>query len=64
MTSTPENNDPLRNEALEGLKKQDIDSLITPDEIVFQQISEPEPTDPIGSEEWPGAPEKHHRHEK
>jgi hypothetical protein len=53
MTSTPETPDPLRNDALEDLKKQDVDKLITPDEIVFQNISRPEPTDAIGTEDWP-----------
>jgi hypothetical protein len=52
MTSTPETPDPLRNDALEDLKKQDVDKLIAPDEVVFQHISDPEPTDAIGSEEW------------
>lgn len=52
MTSTPDSTDPLRNDALEDLKKQDIDDLITPDEIVFQHISDPEPTDSIGEEDW------------
>jgi hypothetical protein len=52
MTSTPDSTDPLRNEALEDLKKQDIEDLITPDEIVFQHLSDPEPTDSIGEEDW------------
>lgn len=49
--STSETPDPLRNEALEDLKKQDIDKLITPDEIVFQGISDPQPTDAIEFED-------------
>jgi hypothetical protein len=53
MTTIPENNDPLRNDALEDLKKQDIDDLITPDEVVFQQISDPEPADAPGEMDGP-----------
>lgn len=49
--TTSETPDPLRNEALEDLKKQDIDKLITPDEIVFQGISDPQPTDAIEFED-------------
>jgi hypothetical protein len=45
MVSTPATPDPLHNEPLEELKGQDVDKLITPDEIVFQQISDPEPSD-------------------
>jgi len=48
--------DPLRNDALDELKKElaetGVDGLVTPDEVVFQQISDPQPTDSIGSEDW------------
>lgn len=64
MTTTPDAHDPLRNEALEDLKKQDIENLIAPDEVVFQQLSHPTPTDSIGSETWPGGAKKKHHDEK
>ncbi len=50
--STSDTPEPLRNDALEDLKNQNVDDLITPDEIVFRGITEPEPTDAIGSEDW------------
>ncbi|MFT4211777.1 MAG: hypothetical protein QM626_07865 [Microbacterium sp.] len=46
--TTPDAVDPLRNDALNELKSQDIEELIAPEEKLFQQISHPEPTDAIG----------------
>jgi hypothetical protein len=57
MTTTPDPTDALRNDALEDLKKQDIDKLITPDEVVFQQISDPEPSDAPGEADGPAEPD-------
>ncbi|WP_460775142.1 hypothetical protein [Microbacterium sp. GXF7504] len=54
--STSATPDPLHNEALDELKKElqekGVDGLVTPDEVVFQAISDPQPTDSIGSEDW------------
>ncbi len=51
--------DPLRNDALEQLKKdldeKGVEGLVVPDEVVLQHLSDPEPTDAIGSEDWDDA---------
>lgn len=58
MTTTPDPTDPLRNDALDDLKKQDIDELITPDEIVFEHLLEPEPSDAPGEMDGPAEPDQ------
>lgn len=48
--------DPIRNDALDELKKdlaeKGVEGLIVPDEVVLQHLSDPQPTDAIGSEDW------------
>jgi hypothetical protein len=50
MTATtpdqPENAD------LEELESESPEELVSPEEGVFQEVSDPHPTDGIGSEEW------------
>lgn len=53
--STADDARPPRNEALDELKhdlqEKGVDGLVTPDEVVFQQLSDPQPTDAIGEDE-------------
>lgn len=48
--------DRIRNDALDELKKEiaekGVESLVTPDEVVLEHLSDPVPTDAIGSEDW------------
>lgn len=48
--------DPLRNDALDQLKQElaekGAEALVVPDEVVLQHLSDPKPTDSIGSEDW------------
>ncbi|MFT4211769.1 MAG: hypothetical protein QM626_07825 [Microbacterium sp.] len=53
--STSDHPDPLRNDALDELhaaiEDKGVEALVVPDEVVLQNVSDPEPTDAIGEEQ-------------
>ncbi|MFI8593434.1 hypothetical protein ACIGCK_03260 [Microbacterium sp. NPDC078428] len=52
MTSTPGIPTPDGDDELEQLESESEDELVAPEESILQRELRPEPTDPIGSEEW------------
>lgn len=52
MTSTPGTPTPDGDDELEQLESESEDELVAPEEGILQRELRPEPTDPIGSEEW------------